>query len=389
MFHNQIQSVMKTIKLSGSIGFIFLMLMSCTKKEKAAMPAPVETNETTVQLLVGTYTAEASEGIYALSFNPETGALSDQQLLAKSDNPSFLIKSKDGKKLIAVNETDPGKVSSFKWNEQGTSLILQSNVSTEGMHPCHVSFNKEEDLVAVANYSSGNLAVYAFNEGILTDQPKIRTHEGSSIVKPNQDGPHAHCSKFGKDGKFLYVADLGIDKIVGYALDEQKNLGEGFTAFAMDAGDGPRHFVHHPTKDLIYIVSEFSNTVTSAQVNRTTGEFTKVGKVSTLPADVDGDSFSADIHMTSNGKFLYTTNRGHNSIAIFSVAENGELTLMGTESVRGNWPRNFTLSPDEQFLLVANQLSDNITVFKIDQDSGLLAFTGTDVKLSRPVCLQF
>ena len=375
----------------GIFMVILSTIISCsTKQEKKQETSVNKTPEQQVhKILVGTYTNEDSEGIYTLDFNLETGELSNQQLVAKSESPSYLVKNSDGSKVFAVNETDPGMVSSFSWNEEKTQLIQQSNISSEGMHPCFVELNQKEDLLAIANYSSGNIAVYNVEDAAKISGAQVRNHEGSSIVKPNQDVPHAHCSKFSKDGKFLYVADLGTDEIVGYGIDENNRLGEKFTAYKMDAGDGPRHFVYHPTENLAYIVSEFSNTVTAVSIDTETGVFEKIDKKSSLPEDFKEDSFGADIHITSDGKFLYSTNRGHNSIAIFSIAENGSLILIGTESVHGNWPRNFVISPNEKFLLVANQLSDNITVFKRNPETGLLTFTETDFKMSKPVCLKF
>lgn len=382
---------MKNKLKTGVFSIILLTLLSCNPKQQKQEMTSIqnENHSEIIQLLVGTYTTETSEGIYTLDFNTQTGEINNAILVAKSDSPSFITKSKDGNRVLVVNETDPGMISSFVWNEQKTQLMLQSNISSEGKHPCFVELNQEENLLAVANYSSGNIAVYNVGDDSKLAEAQVRNHEGSSVVKPNQDVPHAHCSKFSKNNKFLYVADLGIDEIVGYAIDEDNQLSKKFTAYKMDAGDGPRHFVYHPSKDIAYIVSEFSNTVTAVTMNTETGKLEKIDKKSSLPENIEEDSYGADIHITSDGKFLYTTNRGHNSVAVFSVAENGSLSLLGTESVRGNWPRNFTLSPDEKFLLVANQLSDNITVYKRNPDTGILTFTGVDFKLSKPVCLKF
>lgn len=359
----------------------FIILVSCIQKKELA-------KNNMIQLLVGTYTSDSSEGIYSIDFNQEDGSLSNHTLIAKTKNPSYITKSSDGNFVYAVSENKPGEVSSFKWGNDRSALILISRESTMGEHPCYISLDSTESLLTVANYSSGNIAVYQTEDGRL-DSIQIRKHEGSSVVKPNQNEPHAHCSKFSRDRKYIYVADLGIDEIVGYRLDENNQLGEKFTALKMDAGDGPRHFVYHTTKNIAYIINEFSNTVTVVKIDKETGLLSKIDKKSTLPDYFGGDSFGADIHISPDGKFLYASNRGHNSIAIFSVDKSGKITLIGTESVRGDWPRNFTLSPNGKFILVANQKTNNITVFERDFKTGLLAFTGVDFKISKPVCLLF
>ena len=362
--------------------------ISCSKEKKEEKIASnTQLMEPSINLLVGTYTSDASEGIYSLEFSSKTGELKSPTLLASSENPSFLALSDDGKYVYAVNENMEGEISAFKWNDSRTKLLLQKKVSSGGKHPCYVSVN--DHLLSAANYSSGNFSVYDIENGSFTGEPVIKNHEGSSVIKPNQNEPHAHCSEASKDGKFLYVADLGIDKIVGYPFDKELKIGDKFTALQMDGGDGPRHFVFHPSKDIVYIISEYSNTVTTATIDTDSGKFTKIDKKSTLPEDFTDESFCADIHISSDGKFLYASNRGHNSIAIFEVGNDGALNLKGTEPVQGNWPRNFALSPDESMLLVANQHSDNITVFKRDQETGLLSYTGNQIKISKPVCLKF
>ncbi len=373
------------------IGVMMFSLLSCTKKVKESNP--IEKQEVmkseTIEMLVGSYTDESSKGIYKFDFNPLEGTITNKVLVVETVSPSYFDISKDKQFVFAVNETDPGQASSFKWNEERTKLNPISKASSEGIHPCFVEINGAENLMAIANYSSGNVSVYNIKDGEIKESPQTRQHNGSSIVKPNQEAPHAHCSKFGTNGKYIYVADLGIDEIVSYSVDEKGKLGEKQIALAMDKGDGPRHFIFHPSKNIVFIINELSNTVTSAKVDITTGKFEKIDKQSTLPKDYTEKSYCADIHISSDGKFLYASNRGHNSLAIFSVSEEGNLQLLTTTSVEGDWPRNFTLSPDEKYLLVANQKSDNITVFSRDNETGLISFTENEVKLSKPVCVKF
>lgn len=373
-----------------------ISLISCkeTKKENPQTETEPMTEEKskpeTIELLTGTYTDETSKGIYLLSFNPADGSLENKGLVAETVSPSYLDISNDRQFVFAVNEDDPGYVSSFKWNDDRTKLNLINQQPSKGAHPCFIELNKDENQLALANYSSGNIAVYTVaGGGNISESPEVRQHEGSGPVTPNQKSAHAHCSKFDTTGKFLYVADLGIDEIVSYPLDENGKPGEKQTALALDKGDGPRHFIFHPNKNMAFIVNELSGSVVSAKIDPEKGLWERIDKKSTLPEDYTGTNACADIHITSNGKFLYASNRGHNSIAVFKVAEDGTLEKIANEHVQGEWPRNFTLSPDEKHLIVANKDTDNITVFGIDPETGLLTYTGNQVTVSKPVCLKF
>jgi 6-phosphogluconolactonase len=194
---------------------------------------------------------------------------------------------------------------------------------------------------------------------------------------------------FARDDRFLYAVDLGLDAIIAYPLDENGIAGEPHIAMNMDPGDGPRHLIFHPTKDLAFVINELSNSVVSMTVDPVSGTFEKIDKQSTLPEGYTETSYCADIHISDDGKYLYGSNRGHNSIAVFSISESGALILLETESVRGEWPRNFALSPDGKHLLVANQHTNNVTVFSIDPETGLLNYTGNELKVFNPVCLVF
>lgn len=347
-------------------------------------------NEQEINLLVGTYTGENSKGIYQFKFDPDTGELNQKNLVAESENPSFLTISQDRNLVLAVNETDSGTISSFKWNEGRTKLNLIDQRSSAGMHPCHIVINPSQNLVAAANYSSGNSIVYPINtEGKIFDKAQTKQHEGSGPVKPNQDAPRAHFAAFSASGTYLYIVDLGIDKVMCYPVNSAGELGDPQVALQLDKGDGPRHLVFHPKTDLVYVVNELSNTVVAAQVDKITGLFKRLDKKSTLPDGFSGKSFCADIHISKDGQYLYASNRGHNSIAIFKVLENGHIELLGTENVQGEWPRNFAISPNGKHLLVANQNTNNITVFDVNSETGLLHYTGKQVELERPVCLQF
>ena len=381
---------MKLFAVKVIMGLLFLTFLNCKQKETAQKISALAQEHTpqTIEMLVGTYTNGSSEGIYKYDFDTENGQILNKSLVAKVASPSYLDISTDKNVVYAIHERNPGMVTSFLWNENRTQLDSISSGSTGGAGPCFVEVNDAQNLIATANYGSGNIAVHSLKDGVIEKGEQLRQHEGNSIL-PNQKSPHAHSSKFGKKGNFLYVADLGIDKIISYSIDSEGTLGEIETALEMDKGDGPRHFVFHPSKDIVFIINEMSNTITSAKVNTATGKFDVIDKQSTLPEGYTETSHCADIHISSDGKFLYGSNRGHNSIATFSVSSDGELKLINTISVEGDWPRNFVISPDEKHLLVANQKSDNITVFDRDPKSGKLSYTGNQVSLSKPVCLKF
>lgn len=379
------------IKLQEMIKFklhllfvIFLLFTIGCDQQKAAN---TETTKT-MELLVGTYTDKESEGIYRFNFNTTTGSLDNGELLVKTPNPSYLTSSKDGRFIYAVNEEEKGSVSAFKWNEEKTLLELINQESTNGMHPCYLDLNSSEDILVVANYSSGTVTAFNVNEnGGINARPQVIQHRGSGPNSERQAGPHAHCSIFNGD-RWVYVVDLGIDQIIAYPA-KSGALGDPHVAFQLEAEDGPRHLIFHPTEPLAFVINELSNAVVSMKVDANNGQFEVIDRVSTLPDNFTGHSQSADIQISPDGKFLYASNRGHESIAIISVSDEGSLERIGTESVRGEWPRNFVITPAGDYLLVANQYTNNIVVFKVDKENGLLSYAGHEVIIDSPVCLKF
>ncbi|MBC6997082.1 lactonase family protein [Cytophaga sp. FL35] len=370
---------------------VILLVLSCKEQKKEAETENYEKNfgiEPLQSILIGTFATGEKQGIYQVQFNSVTGKLSNLEHLVKEENPGYLYLSKDGKHVYSSNGVTPGSISTFTWSKDGTKLTKTGNHPSLGNGACYVSANNEENLIAAANYGSGDMVVYPLdNSGKLIDQPTGKTHSGSGPHK-NQKSAHAHCAKFSEDGKFLYVADLGIDQIVGYPIDKNK-IGEAFTALQLNPGDGPRHLIFQPKKNRAYIINELSSTIISATADPVTGVFKKIDKKSTLPHGYEGPNACADIHLSNDGNFLYASNRGHNSIAIFKVSKLGELQLLETEPVRGDWPRNFVLAPNSHFLLVANRKTNNISVFKRDPKSGLLTFTQHQLEVPQPVCLKF
>ncbi len=350
---------------------------------------PNEEKPSEQTIFIGTYTSDSSEGIYQAKFL-QTGAIQDLKLISEAVNPSFLAWKSDQQILYAVNEVQQGGISAFKYHADSNRLQLMNHVPSEGSAPCHVSVNSSGSLISSANYSTGNVVTYPIkDDGSLSENVSQHQNKGEPGPTSRQKSPHAHCGMFAKDDRFLYVVDLGLDAIIAYPVNDDGMTGDPHTAMKLDPGDGPRHMIFHPNKDQAFVINELSNTIVSMSVDPETGTFRKIDKQSTLPEGFSETSYCADIHMTRDGKYLYGSNRGHNSIALFEVGDDGQMTFVEAEPVRGEWPRNFAISPDEKFLLVANQHTNNITVFARNPETGMLEYTGNQMKVFNPVCVIF
>jgi len=349
-----------------------------------------------IPLVIGTYTGdtgsvvgsnvEPSRGLYLVNYDSADGQLSQPVLAASIDNPSFGAIDPDKGRIYVASETEVGEVAAFQWRPGSTDLNLINSVPSAGAYPCYVSLSPDMTRLAVANYVSGNIAVYELDPdtGAIGDSPQTRKHAGRGPNLERQEGPHAHWVEWAPEGRFLYVVDLGIDEIVGYSFDASSGrLGEGFTALKTEAGAGPRHLVFHPKKNLVYIFNELSNSVVVAS-RENDGRLTVRQTLSSLPADFSGHSQGAHIAINADGTHLYASNRGHDSIVVFDVAEDGQLGSPEWISTQGDWPRFFTILPDQQTLLVANERSHNLVTFDIHAD-GHLSPTGQSVQLAQPV----
>jgi len=347
-------------------------------------------------LYVGTYTQGMANGIFVYSFNDQNGKLVDMKIPAVSNNPSFLTISADKKFLYAVGELDnedknqSGGVSAFKI-EKKRNLSLINHVLTHGANPCHVALSPDGKKLVASNYTGGNLSFFnVLPDGSLSELVQRIQHEGSGPFPERQTEPHAHSAQFNSSGKLLFVADLGIDKLKIYDAGTGDKL---FTPHdqpfvTLPPGSGPRHFDFSADGRFIYVINELSSTITVLM--KYGGEWKQIQNIKTLPDNFKGESWCADIHLSADGRFVYGSNRGHNSISVFKRDQNnGKIELIETVPVQGNWPRNFTIDPSGRFLLVANQKSNDITVFKIDQPSGKLTYTGIKVPNESPVCLKF
>jgi 6-phosphogluconolactonase len=359
--------------------FLGLFLFSCTQKTDQNN---VDMEKTAGQYFyVGTYTNGDSEGIYKYKLNQD-GSLEKVGLMARTANPSFL--AHNGAFLVSVNENEEGTIQSFEIKED--SLVHINTSSTGGAHPCFVTMN-DKGSVLVANYTGGNVAWLELGvDGVLSQLKSVQQHSGNGPTD-RQESAHAHSTWFvGNTNKVISV-DLGTDELWLSEINEELGKLElQESKVKMAAGAGPRHIAFHPN-NWIYVLNELNGTVT--RVEQADGnEFVVKESISTLPDDFDGFNKCADIHLSSNGKFLYASNRGHDSIVIYEVQEDGTLKLKGFESTKGATPRNFTFSPDEDFLLVANKDANNIVSFKRDAQTGELEFVSS-VEAPAPVCLLF
>jgi len=353
------------MKLKLCLFILSMSLYNCTNPE--------------IPLYVGTYTNGESEGIYQFYLNTKTGELTNKQLAAKTDNPSYLSYSPSKKYIYAVNENENGTVSSFRV-EDNKSLMFLNKVSTHGGHPCHVAINASSKEVAVSNYTGGNASIYTIKEnGFLNEAFQVLDHNVDSITS------HVHSAFFFKN--HLYVSDLGRNSVYNYELNHgnYKLIDSSIVKMADKAG--PRHFTVTKNGEFIYIINEYANTITTAK--RTNKEFKLIENTSTIDENFKNESYCADIHLSEDERFLYGSNRGENSIVVFKRGiTSGKLKKIQTISTRGNWPRNFTLDPSGKFLLVANQRSNNVSVFKINAMDGKLSYIQS-VELSSPVFLLF
>ena len=351
------------------------------------------------RVFVGTYPGgdSISKGVYSCEFDAETGKLSEPVLAAELINPSFLAIHPSGKYLYAVNEVSegPGRgngaVTALTINADGT-LTKINHQASEGGAPCHCNVDSTGTNLLIANYGGGNVAVYPISEdGSLKPVSCNIQHEGSSVDKSRQGAPHAHSINISSDNKFAYAADLGLDKIMIYKLDAEAHTltPASQPAALVTPGGGPRHFAIHPSSKFAYTNNEITMVVTGFSRNPEDGSLKASQEISTIPAGFDGRKSTAECLVHPSGKFLYVSNRGHETITAFMIdQETGLLTYVENEPTGGKEPRNFFIDPSGKWLLAENQNSDTVYVFSIDQQTGALKPTGDFVTVGRPVCIR-
>ncbi|MGZ5287526.1 MAG: lactonase family protein [Flavisolibacter sp.] len=367
--------------MKGFIWFILMVIFtSCSSKKQ--------------YMLVGTYTSGKSTGIYVYEFDSkeQTAKLVDS---VASSNPSYLAVSPNQDFIYAVNENDAGsgggKVTAFSFDKGNGEITELNQQGTLGDHPCYVTVDATGKWVIAGNYSSGSISVLQANEdGSLSNRVSVIQHTGQGKDSNRQRSPHVHATVLSPDNNFLFVPDLGIDKVMVYSFDAKAGVlnPTSDTAWVQD-GSGPRHFTFHPSGNYAYLIQELSGTVTAFKY--VDGRLEAIQITSTMPADYRGGFSSADIHVSPDGKFLYASNRDpSNTIAIFKIEEtSGKITLVGHQSTLGKTPRNFSIHPSGDFLLVANQNSDSIVIFSINKETGLLTDTGKRIDVGNPVCIKW
>jgi 6-phosphogluconolactonase len=346
-------------------------------------------------LLIGTYSnKDNSNGIYVYRFNTESGAFKMAQPVTSSVNASYLAISADRKNVYAVSEAGEGKGSAnaYTFNPGTGALKFVNSVRSEGDHPCYISVDDQKKFVFVGNYSGGNLLSIPLNtDGSFRKDVQNIQHQGSSVVKERQEKAHVHSVVLSPDGRYLLVPDLGADKVFQYFVDVTKPQAltpadQPFTA--VKPGGGPRHLTFHPNGKYAYLVLELEAAVMVFDYNN--GKLDAKQTITMIAPDFKGKGSAADIHVSPDGKFLYASNRGEaNELVIYSIDNAGKLSLVGHQSVLGKTPRNFAIDPSGNFLLAANQDSNDIVIFKRDISTGLLTPTGKKIEVDKPVCLKF
>ncbi|WP_407933979.1 lactonase family protein [Aquibacillus rhizosphaerae] len=337
---------------------------------------------------VGTYTKEESKGVYSFTLDTEKGEINDVNVAAELDNPTYVTVSKDNTNLYAVaKEGDKGGVTAFSLNNQTGELTKLNSQATAGSPPCHVSVNSDNTNVVTANYHTTKIESFFTNDDGSLNPATFVEHEGTGPHK-RQEKPHMHYAGFTPDDKYVIAIDLGSDRVISYTIDNGEFV--EVNTFNAKPGSGPRHITFHPNGKLAYVMTELTSEVLVLEYDSENGKLSQIQAVPTIPDDFNEVNDGSAIHITSDGRFVYAGNRGHNSIAIYKVDQvSGELEFVEWTSTEGNWPRDFVLDPSEKFLVAANQKSNTLVLFKRDETTGKLTVSQSGVKVPEAVCVKF
>ena len=352
-----------------------------------------------VFVFIGTYTGSKSKGIYRSSFDAVTGKLTAPELAIETENPSFLTMHPNGRYLYAVGETSDfgnkgsGSVSAYALDSASGKLSFLARQSSGGGGPCHLSIDHSGKWLFVANYGAGSIAILPIRpDGGLGEATAVLQHKGAGANPQRQEGPHAHFITADPGNRFVLACDLGLDKVLIYRLDPQAG---SLTVndppdLSVAPASGPRHLAFHPSGRFVYLINELNSTLSALRYDPQRGELREVQTVSTLPPDFKGNNSCAEVQVHSSGRFVYGSNRGDNSLAVFMAEpKTGRLTLVQHQSTQGKTPRYFGIDPTGQWLLACNQDSDSIAIFRIDPRTGRLTATGQTVSVGAPVCLAW
>jgi len=373
----------------------FIAVIASTASAFAADAAPASGK---FRVYFGTYTGKESKGIYVSELDLKTGALTEATLAAETTSPAFLAVHPSRKYLFAVSEISnfegkkTGAVAAYAIDAKTGTLTLLNKQSSQGAGPCHLTVDKTGKAVLVANYGAGSVASLPIgDDGKLGEAASAIQHKGSSVNKGRQESPHAHSINMDPANNFAFAADLGLDQVLIYKFDAGKaTLTPNDPAYgAVAPGSGPRHFAFHPTGKYAYVCNEMTSGITAFAYDATKGALTAIQTLSTLPEPVKGNS-TAECQVHPSGKFVYVSNRGHDSLAIFTIDQaTGKLTAAGHQKTGGKTPRNFGIDPTGQFVVAANQGTHDVHVFRVDGNTGQMTAVGQPIKVGSPVCVRF
>jgi 6-phosphogluconolactonase len=361
------------------------------------------TNATKLLLFTGSYSGADESGVQVFRFDGEAGGT--LHLLHKTEgltNPTFVHVDPDGLRLYSIGEKPngeggkEGEVVTFAIQPETGELSELSRTTTmpsQGKNQtttCHISHDLENEYVVVCSYHGGSIGLVALDDkGVAVRLTDTAVHSGHGAHPERQDRPHPHSAIFSPDGRYVFVSDLGLDLIRRYSINHDKGTLEPLGDTVLHPGAGPRHLTFHPDGKSAYVINEVDSSVTSFTYDSETGILNTVMTLPTLPGDYTGENTCAEIALSADGRFLYGSNRGSDTIVIYSVdAATAELKLVGHESTRGGHPRHFTITPDGGYLIVANRDGNNLVVFALNEDNGLLTFTGNTAEVSKPVCVK-
>ncbi|MGX7419987.1 lactonase family protein [Carnobacterium gallinarum] len=339
-------------------------------------------------MFLGTYTKRESEGVYSITLDTEKQQLEELTLIAKADGPTYVGLSENQDILYAIDKVNgDGALSSFKKDDSGNYQLVAS-VSAPGAPPCYVGVDDQRGFLYTANYHKGEIAVIKTDkDGNLTLLDTV-THTGSSIHE-NQAGPHAHYSDLTPDHKYIVACDLGTDAVYTYSVSTDGKLTE-VSRYDAKPGTGPRHIVFNPNGKVAYLFGELASVIVVLAYDATTGTFSELQTISTIPEEFTDFNGGAAIRVSKDGKFLYASNRGHDSIVVYKISPDGttleQIQLIASE---GKIPRDFNLDPTEGFIIAAHQDSDNLTLFARNNETGLLSLIQKDVYAPECVCVYF
>ncbi|WP_251547040.1 lactonase family protein [Limosilactobacillus caecicola] len=339
----------------------------------------------TENFLIGTYTDKDSQGLYAITLDTDQEQLINDRLVVKTEKPAYLQVGKNDLVYAIRKEGDLGGVASYKIVD-GQATLIDKDLQP-GSTPAYLGLDEKDHLMFTANYHTADVKVYKLNDDGTFTLTDTVTHKGVTGPRPEQvDGPHPHIADLTPDGR-LAVCDLGLDLLVVYNISDDGKL-TAVSQFKFEPGYGPRHFVFHPNGKYAYVLGELSSLLTTFKYNPSNASFTEVQKLKTIPDDWTAHNGAAAIHITKDGRFIYTTNRGENTIAVFAVKDDGTLEHLQSISTEGDFPRDFELSTDENYLVAANQNTDNLTLYRRDPETGKLTMLQKDVDSPQGICVK-